>query len=145
MNILIESTTFNDRQIKLIEAHYKAKFVFESSLKNPNGGWTRKHLPVFYTEQKHPRGSNYFGIYQNHLDQIMICDAIGATEDDFAGLLIDDDVIFSRSVHDYRAHKGIFVDGGREYFRRGGDRIEEAKEVRLRVVKGQLVAELKEY
>jgi len=133
MKILTESSWINPDGIKLIEEKMNATYVFESCLKNRNGGWANMPVAVFYTETAHPQGSNYFGVYTNIDGKTMITDAITATEP-FDGLLIDNEIIYSRYRHDFREHNNIFVDGGRDYLKCGGDRIGESTMVRLKVI-----------
>jgi len=137
MKILTESTFLTDKGIEIIETKMNAKYVFESCLKNKDGGWANMPVAVFYTDSAHPQGSNYFGIYTNNAGVTMITDAITATEK-FQGLSIDDEVIYSRYRHDFREHRGVFVDGGRDYIKWGGDRISEAKVVNICVVRDHL-------
>jgi hypothetical protein len=137
MKILNESSFLKDASIKIIENKMNATYVFESCLKNKYGGWVNFPVAVFYTEQAHPQGSNWFGFYISDQGDSMITDAISAIED-FSGIQIDDEVIYSRYRHDYRTHKGIFVDGGRDYLRFGGERIADAKQVRLHVVRDKI-------
>lgn len=133
MKILNESTVYKPDGIKIIEDKMNAKFVFESCLKNRAGGWANMPVAIFYTEVAHPQGSNYFGVYNDFDGRVTITDAISATEP-FEGLLIDDDIIYSRYRHDFREHNGVFIDGGRDYTRIGGSRMAEATVVKLKVV-----------
>jgi hypothetical protein len=133
MKILTESSWIKPNGIKIIEDKMNARYVFESCLKNKNGGWANMPVAVFYTETAHPEGSNYFGVYQNMDGKTMIANAITATEP-FDGVAIDDEVIYSRYRHDFREHNGVFVDGGRDYTKYGGERINEAKIVQLKVI-----------
>lgn len=52
--------------------------------------------------------------------------------------MIDDEVIYSRYRHDFREHNGVYIDGGRDYTRYGGKRIDEAIPVKLKVNKDKL-------
>jgi hypothetical protein len=65
----------------------------------------------------------------------MICNGVSSTEP-FNALQIGDDIIYSRYRHDYREYNGAMVDGGRDYFRWGGD---TGVPVKLQVVKDELV------
>jgi hypothetical protein len=113
---------------------YNAKYVFESCIRNNVGGWVNIPVAIFYTEEAHPEGSNYFGLYKNWRGQLMICNGVSATEE-FNALQIDEDIIYSRYRHDYREYKGAMVDGGRDYFRCSADR---GVPVKLKVVKDKL-------
>ena len=135
MNILNECTFLKPEGIARLEEKYNAKYVFESCLKNHINGWTDWPAAIFYTEEAHPRGSNYFAIFDNKNGDFMITNGISATRQPFNGLQVGDDIIYSRYRHDYREHNGAMVDGGRDYFRRGGD---VGKPVMLRVNKDKL-------
>lgn len=138
MRINKDCSFLNPAGIKLIEERYNAKYVFESPLKDKKGNWTDVSFAIFFTEIPHPEGSNYFGIYHTE-NGWMIVDGISAVQDPFEAVCINEDVVYSRYRHDYRAHNGIFVDGGRDYFRWGGDRMNEAQIVNLSVNRDQLV------
>ena len=125
--------------IKIIEEKYNAKYVFESCLKLRDGGWCNFPAAIFYTEEAHPQGSNYFAIYEKQLTitrdpEFLITNGISATEP-FDALQIGDDVIYSRYRHDYREYKGAMVDGGRDYFKRSAN---YGTPVKLRVNKDKL-------
>lgn len=135
-NILNGCGFLLEENIKKIEEHYKAKYVFESCLKSVTGNWTSMTAAIFYTEEAHPQGSNYFGLYFNNKN-FMITNGISAIEP-FEGILIDNDVVYSRHRHDYRCHNGIFVDGGRDYLRWGGERYNDARIVKITINKDKL-------
>ena len=137
MKILKESSWIKPDGIRKIEELRNAKYVFESCVKTTDGRWSDLTVAVFYQETAHPNGSNYVGIYQSMDGRIMITDAISATEP-FTGVMIDDEIVYSRHRHDFREHNGIFVDGGRDYLRWGGDRFPEATEVNLVVIEDRV-------
>lgn len=138
MKILTESSLLTEKAIEIIEQKMNAKYVFETCLKNRDGGWVNMPVAIFHTEQAHPQGSNWFGFYFDAMTgKSMIADGISATET-FQALMIDDEIVYSRYRHDFREHRGVFVDGGRDYTRYGGERISEAKVVTLKVVDDHL-------
>jgi hypothetical protein len=121
-NIKNESSWLPEESIIKIEDKYNAKYVFESCLKNVHGDWANFPVAIFYTEEAHPQGSNYFGLYKTEDGDIMITNGIRATEEPFSGVMAKNgDVIYSRYRHDYRTSDdgSVFVDGGRDYFRSG--------------------------
>ena len=121
--------------IAKVEQMYNAKYVFETCLKTRFGGWSEFPVAVFYTEQPHPEGSNYFGLYKNSFGQMTICNAISAL-DEFTGLQIGDDIIYSHYRHDYRVldeENDGFIDGGRDYVRSSGTQM-----VEMRINEGKL-------
>lgn len=132
MKILNECSFLGPKQIAIIEEKYNAKYVFESCIKNSNGGWVNFPVAIFYTEEAHPEGSNYFAFYERD-GRFYISNGISATEP-FFGVLVEDEVIYSRYRHDFRERNGIFVDGGRDYIRSSSN-----KTVELKVEKNQLV------
>ena len=140
-NILNECSFISPVGIELIGEHYNASYVFESCIKGLNGQWTNYPTAIFYTEIPHPKGSNYFAVYQNTEGEFRITNGISATEEFISAIQIDDDIIYSRYCHDFREHHGVFVDGGRDYLRVGGAgaRFDDIKHIVLIVDKDRLV------
>ena len=121
MNILNECTFIKADGIEKVEKKYNAKYVLESCIKGGNGQWCNFPAAIFYTDQAHPHGSNYFAMYIHpERNDLMITNGISATEPIYCGLKIGDNVIYSRYRHDYRERGNSFVDGGRDYFRYSG-------------------------
>lgn len=142
MKIHNECAWLKPKGVARIEKKYNATFVMDSCIKSRDGGWCNFPAAIFYTEKAHPKGSNYFAIYGEHLGhavRFMITNGISAIED-FKGIRVGDDVYYSRYRHDYRAFGpgDFFVDGGREYIRYGGEPFEEMKQVIIRVNKDKL-------
>jgi len=115
------------KQINLIEKHYKATYVLETCAKDGRGNWCNFPAAIFYTEKAHPEGSNYFALYVNEDKEMMIANGSTAVQDVlFKGIEIEGRVTYSRYRHDYRgAGNEAFVDGGRDYFRYGGDKFDD--------------------
>jgi hypothetical protein len=138
MKIHNESSWLKPDGIAKVEQMYNAKYVFESCLKTRFGGWSEFPVAIFYTEQAHPEGSNYFGLFKSEFGQLTICNGISALEE-FIGLQIGEDIIYSRYRHDYctlnENEDGGFIDGGRDYVRTNP---EIGKLVKLKVVKDKL-------
>ena len=134
---IISGKLLKQESIENIEKSHNAKYVCDSTIKRADGGWLNWPVAIFYQAEAHPRGSNYFGIYFVN-ETSFITDAISATEP-FSGLMLEDgSVIYSRYRHDFFEHKGMFVDGGREYFRCGGADLSKTKTVTLQIVKDRL-------
>lgn len=140
MKINTESSFLKEDNIKTIEREYNAKYVLETDLlgKDKFSGatfWGNKPAAIFYTEKAHPRGSNYFALYFRG-DTLMITDGLPSIKDVvFNGLEAEGEVIYSRYRHDFREGKnGAFVDGGRDYFKYGGDRFSDYNVVKFKVV-----------
>ena len=132
-------------QIQIIEEKYNAKYVLESDLLGTDqySGvtfWGNKPAAIFYTKEAHPKGSNYFALFHRG-DSFMITDGLPSIKDVvFQGLEAEGEVIYSRYRHDFREGKnGAFVDGGRDYFRYGGDKFDDYNVVKFKIVDGELV------
>lgn len=134
-----ESSFLKPDAIAKVENTYNAKYIFESCLKTKDGNWSNFPVAIFYTEQAHPEGSNYFGIFRNDFGALTIANGISATEP-FEGIQIDEDVYYSRYRHDFRdCKKGISIDGGRDYTRLVGNVLTGShKNVKITVVKDKL-------
>ncbi|CAB5221380.1 hypothetical protein UFOVP247_151 [uncultured Caudovirales phage] len=139
MKVNTTSSFISAKNIELFEKEYAAKYVFETCLKARDGGWANFPAAVFYTEKAHPQGSNYFAVYHNG-DTLMITDALPSIKDVvFTGLEAEGEVVYSRYRHDYREGKnGVFVDGGRDYLRYGGDAFNDYNIVKFKVVEDHL-------
>jgi hypothetical protein len=137
VNILTDCSFLSKTQIEKIELRYRAKYVFESQLKLKSDQWSDFSAAVFYGEEPHPEGSNWFGIWEMD-GRFMISNAISAVEEPLFGVVAENgDIIYSRHPRDFRESddKTVFVDGGRNHGRH--DLIHEV--VKLRVVKDKLV------
>lgn len=129
-----------ERKYTSDDAH-PVKYVGEFCLRAKNGGWSEYPAAVFY--QPNPdtsRGhTNYFGIL-SQMGSVYITNAISATEP-FDAIQYRDEIIYSRYRHDFRGSSDgrVFVDGGRDYLRFGGEGMDEAKRVRLQIVGAELM------
>lgn len=139
MKIDTKCSFLSEGHIEMIEKEYNAKYILETDLKAKDGGWANRPGAIFYTEKAHPQGSNYFALYFNG-DTCYITDGLPSIKDVvFQGLEAESEVIYSRYRHDYRESKnGAFVDGGRDYFRFGGDRFSDYHRVKFKVVEDRL-------
>lgn len=137
MKIDTSSSQFSAEEIKRMEEHFNAKYICETSIKDRNENWINIPVAVFWQDKAHPQGSNYFGIFFGHMNQLMICDAISATLESFTGAVNGDEVIYSRYRHDYRQGNGFAIDGGRDYVKIVGD--VNVKLVQLQIVKDKLI------
>ena len=102
----------------VIEEKYNAKYIGEFSYKNGNQGWMNQPMALFYTENPHPDGSNYLGIFvvDGH---IVLVDGISAAEHEWVGVLNDktNEIIYSAFRHDYQVLGDLMADGGADYAR----------------------------
>jgi hypothetical protein len=141
MKIHNECTFLKPDGLAKVENMYKATFVMESCLKDKHGEWCNFPAAIFYTEEAHPQGSNYFALYFERMSitsdpRLLIMNGISATEP-FEGIQIGDNVYYSRYRHDYRECGPVAIDGGRDYTKLVGD-ISVCKKVTLKVNKDKL-------
>lgn len=140
MNVINECRMFTPESVKKIEERYNAKYVFESCLKNRDGGWVNFPAAIFYTKEPHPEGSNYFAMYFDDAGSIFITDAKKTVDTVHTGIKTDKGILYSRYRHDYREVDGKFIDGGRDYLRYGGgSHIDQDDLVEFTVKDGELV------
>ena len=122
-----EGYHFSADGIKTIEDHYGGKFVGSFCIKRTDGSWNDTPVDVFY--QPNPDFSkghtHYFGMFRHPLtNHVMITNAMSAFEHPMLGVVADDgEIIVSGYRHDYRRSKDgtVFIDGGRDYTRYGGN------------------------
>ena len=78
---------------------------------------------IFYRETPHPEfGNRYFGLFNNHMGQIMITNADMIEDLEFA--MIEDnngDLHYSAHRHDYKVIDDKMIDGGRSYIKTNTD------------------------
>lgn len=108
-----------DDSIAKIEEMKDCKYVCDLPLRSAEGGWVNAPAAIFYNEEPHPDGSNYFGIMQDVLisDQFLITDAVKSVENPFSGLKTPHGVMFSTYRYDYYSDGEYMVDGGLDYFK----------------------------
>jgi hypothetical protein len=99
---------------------YGGKYLGYWAIKDKHGNWSEMPVDVFY--QPNPDRSkghtNYFGMYRNFNDQVMITNAESAFSQPITGVVTDDgEVIVSRYRHDYVTKDNRMIDGGRDYVR----------------------------
>jgi len=125
---------FGDLQIQLLEEKYKAKYVIDTCLRTATEQWANFPAAIFYTEEAHPQGSNYFAMFKDPTtDDWMISNGYEAVQGVFNGFLFEDsELVHSRYRHDCFEHRGAMVDGGRDYFR-CGERPEGTKSILFKV------------
>lgn len=139
---------WNETQISIIEQKYNAKYVLDTCIKGMGGGWIDFPIAIFYTTSKtHPQGSNYFGFFRNPSlnGSISICNGLSGVKNPIDALMIDDHVLYSEYSHHFHSFHGVHIDGGRDYTLIGGPRINEAEEVKLRIIGPNIHVERKEW
>lgn len=118
-----EPTSAQPINIPAVEKRYGAQFVGDFCIKTKSNGWSEEPIAIFY--QPNPDVSkghkHYFGLFVRG-DVIYITDGTSAFSEPIVGLVTrSGEVIFSRYRHDFVQREGIFIDGGRDYVRCGGD------------------------
>lgn len=112
--ILNEPALFNREQIAKIEDLKRARYVCATERDD-------KTIEIFYSEDKHPAGSRYFGLYFSSLDnQLYITNGAFVENQEITAVIADDgEIVYSRFRHDYRSSSdgSVFIDGGRSYTR----------------------------
>lgn len=145
MKVNTDCSFLTKKQIKTLESIRKFKYVMETQIKNSKGEWINQPMAIFYNEKKHPQGSNYAALFtekdpETNGVNLFIADGLSAVDGVvFQGLEAEGEVVYSRYRHDYREVKnGAFVDGGRDYFRFGGDEHNDYNIVSFKVVDGKI-------
>ena len=130
--ILNEPVLFNREQIAKIEDLKRARYVCSTERDD-------KSIEVFYSEDEHPAGSRYFGLYFSSDNQLYITNGAFVEDQEIAAVIADDgEIVYSRHRHDYRSSSdgSVFIDGGRSYTR--VSLVEESRYAALIVKEGVL-------
>ncbi len=135
-------TTTQPIDIEKAEKKYGAKYIGDFCLKTKHGGWSEEPAAVFYqpTPDVSLGHTHYFGLFERG-GIMYITKGDSAFEEPIVGIVgVDGEVVYSRYRHDFRALKSLdqFIDGGRDYCRRGGSG-QMAGTVLLTVDKDKLV------
>lgn len=113
-------TDMNWLNIPYISDQYNGKYIGEFALRTMDGGWSNFAAKLFYTKDKHPKGSNYMALYiQPMNNKLFITDGAKIAENVWTGVLNEEDnvVLYSAYRHDYQELNGMIADGGPEYIR----------------------------
>jgi hypothetical protein len=118
MNLIREPYVLTKEGVKKVEELKNAKWLLDTEHKGVP-------VSVFWQDVPHPKGSNFFALYYydaGGVDTLMIIDGAFITKQKIkAVMLLNGDVIYSRYRHDYFEHRGIAIDGGRDYLKVSGD------------------------
>jgi len=127
--------------IDKVTAHYSKKdgvpvhYVCTSDLDESD-----RPIDIYYRDTPHPDYNNfYFGLYTDEEDRMMICKADSIEKYNFGLISESEEWVYSQSHHDMVTIDVGFIDGGRQYIRRGGD-IENQKHVVAKIVDGEFVS-----
>lgn len=138
--IIHDDSLSNMLKMEVIEEQYSAKYVGEFCYKQPTKGWLNQPMALFYTETKHPEGSNYMGVLikydlEGKFDCIIVVDGISAVDHEWTGVLDinSNEIIYSAFRHDYQTHGDLMADGGADYIRSSMH-----PNVKLKIVKEQI-------
>lgn len=122
---LVQAGTYHPIDVSVIEKAYKASYIGFWTIKGKHQNWTDMPVEVFY--QPNPDASKghseYFGIYLDQYDRLMICDAASFCPPEGIGVtIVNDEVVASHYRHDmrYDSNGAAFMDGGRDYTRSNG-------------------------
>ena len=127
-----------DKTIESVCKDYNAKYVIDTCLRTATGEWANFPAAIFYTEQAHPQGSNYFALFKSMHGEWMISNGYEAVQGVFHGILFEDgELVHSRFRHDYFVHREAMADGARDYFRTSTCP-KGAKQIKFEVVNGEL-------
>jgi hypothetical protein len=108
---------FTKQMISAVEQSRNAKYMGYWSKKTIAGDWSEQPVDVFYQQEAHPRGSNYFGLYRVE-GKVYIVDAASCFSEPIIGVICEDrEVLVSRYRHDYVTRGDRMIDGGRDYVR----------------------------
>lgn len=120
-----------------VEKQKNARFVCEVCCRTKSGEWAEEPIAVFYQEvPPNPEYSHYFGLFIRG-DSLYITGGQSAVNDPLIGIVADNgDVIYSAYRHDFRTSpdKSVWIDGGRDYVRTGGE-----KTVQIKIIEDKLV------
>lgn len=108
---------FKNEMIYHIEKSYKAKFICETCIRDATGGWYNTPVALFYSEKKHPEGSNWFAIFQITDGSVSITNGISSVEPDntLTGITNGKEIVYSTHRHHLSKLDDGFIDGGRDY------------------------------
>ena len=107
----------------VVEEKYKAKYLGEFCLRG-SGGFNNAPMQLYYAEEAHPEGSNYFALYFAFKGDLVITNGISAVNDSegkpikYLGVVNEDkEILYSAFRHDYQTYGDLMCDGGREYLK----------------------------
>jgi hypothetical protein len=112
----------SEHGIQTVCQKYNAVFMGYWCTKRPSGGWNEVPVDVFYVaEPDRSKGhTNYFGMYVDNEDRVMITDASSCFSEDIYGMVCHNEVHVSRYRHHFVETDCGFIDGGRDYIKRSG-------------------------
>lgn len=141
MNI-IHGNWLSKEAIESSEKNHDAKFICYTPLKTRSGSYFNQHCAIFYAKESHPNGSNWFALFYDYMDRMVIANA-----NEVEGRIIDavkrgDNAIYSAFRHDFTClgedDDRICIDGGMDYTKIIGN-LDKAEMISLKVTKDGLV------
>lgn len=122
--------------IEKVEAKYNAKFVGQFCLKTVSGSWGESPADIYYVQNpdRSLGHSNYFGLITQR-GGVYITRGDAAVAENITAIVADDgEILYSKFRHDYNVSKdkSVWIDGGRDYTRSGGEKF-----VTLKIVDGE--------
>lgn len=114
------------------------KYVMDTSIKNTKGNWSDQPVALFYCEKRHEvSDSHYFVIYCDLFDSLSyVANGQSAVDHTYTGLVLNNEIYYSRYRHDFRQVGPDTIDGGLDYVRLMGCTLPI---VRFNIVDGQCI------
>lgn len=140
MNI-IHGNWLSKVAIEEIEENHNAKFICYTPLNTRDGSYINQPCAIFYAEEAHPNGSNWFALFHDYMNRLVIANAIEVENRIITGLMRGNDVIYSTHRHDmvcFSEQGSPCIDGGMDYTKVNGS-MNECRMVNLKVTKDGLV------
>jgi hypothetical protein len=119
---IIHDSWIGEEAIKRMEQHYNAKYICDTALKGGDGNYVDSPFAIFYANEKHPEGSNWFALYLDYIGRTMITNAIEVEGRIINGLMVDDKIVYSSYRHDMQcltdsSGSRCCIDGGVDYLK----------------------------
>jgi len=117
-----ECTIFSAENLKIIEEHYKAKYVYQTHLMGKSC-WTNIVGAVFWQDNPPNDYDNWFALYYSDDSKLMVTSATDTAKHNVTALNVgEDEWIYSHNLHHFCEKNGLAIDGGREYTRLIGNK-----------------------
>lgn len=115
--VLARSTYYSDEFLERVKAEYQGRFICEamygaSSVDQRVHKWFGCPGLIFYADEPHPRGSNWFSVFTDISRTSFISNGIGATYSDFYAVEADNgDIVYPRfiSTNAYSPDRSVYI------------------------------------
>lgn len=137
--VIKHNSWITEEDIRSIEKEKKARYICDNPLKTRDGSWANFPIAIFYANEKHTEGSNWFGLFQDSIGRITITNAESVENRVINGLLVDEKIIYSSYRNDFvclgnKDGLKCCIDGGLDYLKTMGN----APIVKLQITKDGL-------